>query len=438
MLDIEKIEAGKMQFKRETISANQLLQEALETNRGYADHYQVSLAFTPCEDDVTIIADHDRSLQVLANLISNACKFSPIGTQVLLNIAVAGSLLDICVTDYGSGISAEFSHKIFDKFAQADSSMVRGKEGTGLGLALSRQMVQQMGGDLRFTSIPHLETTFCFSLPLANPMPLEDPPKTNNKARILIVEDDPDIARLLSLMLKEHGLSSHIARDATEALLLLNQHCYAAMTLDLMLPNTDGSQLLAQLRQQANTKKLPVIAVSAISGQHKDQLSSAYAVLDVLSKPINENALIHAIERALNIQRAHHLRPRILHIEDDADIANLFSTLLGSEFDYRSANTLAIARACLRDYQPDLILLDLELPDGSGTQFFDDLQAAGLSDRPVVVFSAQEQPQENLFNSVSHYLVKSRTSNQALLETLTQLTQRHNTASANDKGSYHV
>jgi DNA-binding response OmpR family regulator len=283
-------------------------------------------------------------------------------------------------------------------------------------------MARQMGGELSFISTPNVQTQFCFALPFAVPT-TPTLSESDEKACILIVEDDPDIARLLSLLLKEHGLSSDIAYNAEQALWHLNQHNYSAMTLDLMLPSTDGTQLLAQLRQQANTKQLPVIVVSAISDKHQNDLNAAYTVLDVLPKPINENALIDAISRALTIQTSHHLRPRILHVEDDTDIATLFSTILGVKFNYKSVATLMEAKACLKQYQPDLILLDLELPDGNGTQLFNALHAAGLSNRPVVIFSEQEQPQQDmLFNQVSHYLVKSRTSNQLLLDTLSHLT----------------
>jgi DNA-binding response OmpR family regulator len=426
-----------MTFKRDMLSTNQLVQESLNANQGYADKYKVSLIFDPIIPDVTVVADHDRSLQVLANLISNACKFSSAQSQVLIAVKQTGKRLEICVTDYGCGITPEFAPHVFDKFSQADSSTARSKEGTGLGLALSRQMAKQMGGDLSFTSTPNMQTQFCFSLPIA--MPLQEENTTDNdKARILIVEDDPDIARLLSLLLKEQGISSHIAYTAEQALVQLSQHYYAAMTLDLMLPGTDGTQLLAQLRQQARTKHLPVIVVSAISDKHQQDLTAAYAVLDVLPKPINEGLLMDTISRALNIKNPHHQRPRILHIEDDEDIASLFSTLLGTAFDYQSAPTLMQARACLMNYQPDLILLDLDLPDGSGTQFFDDLKAAGLSDRPVVIFSAQEDVPDTLFNRVSNYLVKSRISNQALLDTLLHLTNNPQQTDSNSTGENRV
>lgn len=421
ILDIEKIEAGKMLFHNVPISANKLLSEAIEANQGYAEKYQVFLQVDYLSRDITLIADPDRSLQVLANLISNACKFSPANGKVRINAQQIDQTLALCVTDHGVGISPQFTHKIFGKFSQIDSSTARSKEGTGLGLSLSRQMARQMGGDLHFTSTPNVQTQFCFTLPTQDTTKITTNDLTN-QARILIVEDDPDIARLLSLLLKEQGLNSHIAYNANEALALLDQHCYAAMTLDLMLPGTDGTQLLTQLRQQAHTQQLPVIVVSAISDKHEHNLSSAYAVLDVLAKPINEDALIDAISRALNIQNPHHARPHILHIEDDTDIASLFATILEENFDYHSATTLMEARACLSSFQPDLILLDLELPDGNGTQFFDDLRAAGLADRPVVIFSAQEKAPDSLFNHVSHYLVKSRTSNQALIDTLMQLT----------------
>jgi PAS domain S-box-containing protein len=436
ILDIEKIEAGKMTFKRDILSINQLLQESVSANHGYADKYKVSLKFDPITPDIAVIADHDRSLQVLANLISNACKFSLAGSDVHISTKMtAEKTIDICVTDHGCGISPDFAARIFDKFSQADSTTARSKEGTGLGLSLSRQMAKSMGGDLSFTSTPQVQTQFCFTLPVAAPAQETALEETDN-TRILIVEDDPDIARLLALLLKEQGISSHIAYSAEQAFIKLSQHHYAAMTLDLMLPGSDGTQLLAQLRQEAATKQLPVIVVSAISDKHQTDLTAAYAVLDVLPKPINEGLLMDAIGRALNIKNPHHQRPRILHIEDDSDIACLFSTLLNDEFDYKSVPTLMQARACLTHYQPDLILLDLDLPDGNGAQFFDDLQTAGMADRPVVIFSAQEQAPDTLFNRVSNYLVKSRTSNQALLDTLLHLTnnpQQTDSTSAGEK-----
>jgi PAS domain S-box-containing protein len=438
ILDIEKIEAGKMTFKRDILSINQLLQESVSANHGYADKYKVSLKFDPITPDIAVIADHDRSLQVLANLISNACKFSLVGSDVHISTKMtAEKTIDICVTDHGCGISSDFAARIFDKFSQADSTTARSKEGTGLGLSLSRQMAKSMGGDLSFTSTPQVQTQFCFTLPIAAPAQETALEETDN-TRILIVEDDPDIARLLALLLKEQGISSHIAYSAEQAFIKLSQHHYAAMTLDLMLPGSDGTQLLAQLRQEAATKQLPVIVVSAISDKHQTDLTAAYAVLDVLPKPINEGLLMDAIGRALNIKNPHHQRPRILHIEDDSDIACLFSTLLSDEFDYKSAPTLMQARACLTHYQPDLILLDLDLPDGNGAQFFDDLQTAGMADRPVVIFSAQEQAPDTLFNRVSNYLVKSRTSNQALLDTLLHLTNNPQQTDSNSAGENRV
>jgi PAS domain S-box-containing protein len=427
ILDIEKIEAGKMRFKRELLDVKQLLEEAIEANLGYANKFQTQLLLTSTTDNFAVIADHDRSLQILANLISNACKFSPANDMVTVSYEQQDERIAIYVRDHGSGISPEFAPYLFNKFSQATNSNVHSKEGSGLGLALARQMARQMGGDISFTSEPNIETTFCLTLPLVQVENTTLQRAQETTATILIVEDDPDIARLLSLLLKEHHLNSHIAYNATQALALLDQNHYAAMTLDLMLPDVDGSQLLAQLRQQAHTKNLPVIVVSAIADSKKDEISTQFAVLDVLPKPIDEHALIQSIRRALGSPKAVHTRARILHIEDDKDIAELFATLLGDNFNYLPVATLAQARQELIEFQPDLILLDLELPDGSGTQLFEDLQKAGLSDRPVVIFSAQEQPQSRLLNLVSRYLVKSRTTNQDLLDILLRLT--HNTTS---------
>jgi signal transduction histidine kinase len=167
ILDIEKIEAGKLELHPQRIALGALLQQAVEVNQSYADKYQVRLALEPPGDAVAVLADPDRLMQVLANLLSNAAKFSPSGSSVQIRASHHNARVRIEVEDHGIGISEEFLPHVFEKFAQADGSTSRRFEGTGLGLSITRQLVQAMGGSIGFRSITGSGTTFHIELPAA-------------------------------------------------------------------------------------------------------------------------------------------------------------------------------------------------------------------------------------------------------------------------------
>lgn len=166
ILDIEKIESGKMEFRFEPVSMASLVRQAVEANRAYADLFGVNLAIGETEAQTDVYADPDRLLQVLANLISNAAKFSPRGGTVVISLAVEGGQVWVRVADQGPGIPEEFRSRIFQKFAQADSSDTRQKGGTGLGLSISKAIVEHLGGDIGYETELGVGTTFYFLLPL--------------------------------------------------------------------------------------------------------------------------------------------------------------------------------------------------------------------------------------------------------------------------------
>ena len=165
ILDIEKIEAGKLELHCQHLALGALLQQAVEVNQSYADRYQVRLVLEPLADGATVLADPDRMMQVLANLLSNAAKFSPPGSTVLIRANGQGPRVRIEVEDHGTGIPEEFRPHVFEKFAQADGSTSRRFEGTGLGLSITRQLVQAMGGAIGFRSVTGRGTTFHIELP---------------------------------------------------------------------------------------------------------------------------------------------------------------------------------------------------------------------------------------------------------------------------------
>lgn len=236
-----------------------------------------------------------------------------------------------------------------------------------------------------------------------------------DRPRILVCEVDRDTARLIAMMLDQGGFDADMVHSGTQALANLSQRAYAAMTLDMQLPDMTGFSLVSTLRSQHATRDLPIVAVSAMTGEGRIQFNDpSLSVTDWLDKPIDENLLITGLRRAIDSMAQG--KPRILHVEDDLDIQRI-TAVIGQDFAiFEFAATLPKARARLRDQKFDLILLDLTLAGDSGWDFLADIEAL---DRPpsVVVFSAM-QIDKTESARVAAVLLKAQTSNQELLETL--------------------
>ena len=428
ILDMEKIESGRLEFRRERLPARRILEQAVEANRAYGAQFGVGFTLTPPEGpdaDAAVYADAGRIQQVLANLLSNAAKFSPRDGVVEVSLAIDAGNITFHVRDHGKGIPAEFRDRIFQRFAQADSSDVRQKGGTGLGLSISKAIVEHHGGVVGFDDAEGGGTLFWFTLPrLAERLPMQSPmPAATGKGRrrALIVEDDADVALLLSRMLGQHGWDSEVARNAAEAFESLDRASFDAMTLDLMLPDEDGLSVFRRLRQRPDGKALPVIVVSAIADQGKVQLNGdAVGVVDWLDKPIDQLRLREALRQALRTSD----RPaRILHVEDDHDIVRVVSAVMGDEAQIIPARTLAEARATLAaDANFALVIVDVGLPDGSGLDLLGELRHLPKPP-PVLIFSASDYD-AGTARHVAASLVKSRTENRELHETIRHLIEQ--------------
>jgi DNA-binding response OmpR family regulator len=391
-----------------------LLEQAVESHRVYAQAYEVEPRIVAGVAGVRIWADSDRFQQVVINLMSNACKFSPRGGVVEIAAARGdGGRLRISVTDHGKGIPPEFQERIFEKFAQADASSTRQKGGTGLGLSISKAIVERHGGRIWFESEPGVATTFAFDLPEWGGATAE--PDALGGARILICEDDLDVAHLLAMMLEREGFRPEVAMDAGMARRMVRERRYAAMTLDLMLPDQDGISLIRELRADAETSRLPIVVVSVRAGAGRTELNGgALGVVDWLAKPIDEGQLMAAVRRAVRGSPGGGVR--ILHVEDDPDLQRVVAAIVARDAEVEAAATLAEARNRLAEASFDLVILDLALPDGSGMDLLPLLGSLTPS-TPVLIFSAHEVDGE-VADRVASVLVKSQTSNRKLLETI--------------------
>lgn len=414
ILDIEKIESGKLRLDMSPLDLREIAQRSLEGVHGYASELGVNLTLLEGEP-VLIRGDGDRLIQVVTNLLSNALKFSPRGGAVKVTVDPETRIARLSVADEGPGIPDAFRARIFSKFAQADGSDTRAKGGTGLGLAIAREIAERHGGRLWFESAEGHGATFHLDLPLADETRNSD---TAEGPRLLIVEDDVDAAEILREMLERDGFAADVASTGREALAAARSGAYSALLVDLQLPDADGIGLIRALRAREDTRDLPVVVVSADTARGKAR-GRSLEVVDWLEKPFDQDRLRAAV--AAIYQKTLDRKPSILHVDDDRDILEVTASALGAAADITPAESLAAARAALDHFKPDLVILDLGLPDGSGLELLGDLGDEHGRTIPVIVYSAQEIDAA-LADRVEAVLTKSRTSLAALARTVRRLT----------------
>lgn len=421
ILDTEKIASGKMKFSLRPLEIMPLVQQAVAANQPYAAQFGVNLKITDELPEACLLADPDRLIQVMNNLLANAAKFSPKGSEVSVSVRRNGGDVHVSISDQGPGIQPEFHERIFQRFAQADASDTRQQGGTGLGLSIARTIIEKMSGKIGFVSEPGRGATFYFDLPELREKVLMEHTPEGKRPYVLVCEDDPDVATLLRMMLSSAGYNVDVCHNASHAKDFLAKGSYDAMTLDLQLPGQDGISLIRELRGDSRTRDIPIVVISAIADDGQNELNGgAFEIVDWLDKPIDQDHLIAAVHRA--IARTGNYGPRILHIEDDPDVRWVLSDLLRDTAEVIAASTLREARSALAQNGFSLIILDIGLPDGSGVEILSDLKSRNLS-IPIMVFSANDFD-VNASDLVASALVKSRTTNDELARMIKELLQQ--------------
>jgi PAS domain S-box-containing protein len=422
ILDIDKIDSGKLTLYPKPLEAGAFLRQAADAHGVYGEKHGVRFVVGSVPEDTWFTADPDRLMQVLANLLSNAAKFSPSGSEVLLDAASLGTMVRVYVRDHGTGIPEAFRARIFEKFAQAEGTDARRYEGTGLGLSITRKLVEAMGGNIGFDSEPGQGTTFYFDLPKSvAPAAGDVSSKRDDRLRVLICEDDADVGTLLRVLLERAGLAADVVYTLADARAQLATGAYAALTLDLMLPDGSGLTLLRALRREAATRGLPVIVISARAEEGRRELNGdAIGMIDWITKPIDEDRLAASMRRAIEGSEggsAAFGRPRVLHVEDDADFRKVLAQSLGESAEWIGAATLAEADALVARERFDLVVLDIDLPDGSGLELLEKLKTHPGGPVPVLILSASETD-NGIRERVETALVKSRLSEERIVETI--------------------
>jgi len=388
ILDIEKLESGHVVFNLSKVAVRPLVEHALEDNRGFAQSYGVQVRLGVMSDDADVNADPDRLAQVITNLLSNAIKFSPAGGEVLVAVEKNANDVRITVRDHGAGVPDDFKLHIFEKFAQADATSTRQKGGTGLGLSIVKQIVERLGGNVGFEDAPGGGAIFYVELPAWDGRAGGEIDLDSDVAdtRILFCEDDRALAIVVREQLRQSGFAVDFAHTVAAALARTDATRYAAILVDLQLPDGDGVGLIVRLRAQMHNRYIPIIVIAGDPDQGRsDVRSSRLNVLRWLNKPIAFEPFINILKVAITAPQRR--RPRILHIDDDYDVLALVNHELRSIADVISADSVESARRTLATDRIDLAVLDIQLGQDSGMDLLPDLRGSLGDAIPVIIFS---------------------------------------------------
>jgi PAS domain S-box-containing protein len=438
VLDMSKIEAGKMTVHVESVDVRTLLSEVETTATPLAAARRNRLRVDPHSSLDGVWTDALKLRQVLLNLVSNACKFTDNGAVVVSATGVgsgAERMLELSVVDTGIGMTPEQTGRLFQPFTQADASTTRHFGGTGLGLAISKRLAQVLGGDLLVTSEQGIGTRFTLRVPAdlraAAGIAVTAGPQASARvigpagtapSYVLIVDDDELTQARIVKALDKLELPSKVAATAADALAMARAERPSAITLDLVLPDVHGLTLLSWLKADATLSSVPVIIVSIL-----DDLMSGYAfgAQEYLVKPIDAQQLSRALRTVLPTPGEGH----VLVVDDDADARDLASRrLVEAGLTVRQAANGREALDSIRAQAPRLIVLDLMMPEMDGFQLIEVLRGdARLREIPVVVVTARDLADADVarLNQSVVELVRKRPHDGAdVLDTIGRLVQR--------------
>jgi len=301
VLDIEKIESGRLTLEPEPLELGELVRESLRLNQGFADRFQVRLALSDeMRGEVpqaTVRADRKRLMQVMTNLLSNAAKFSPPGGSVDVSVILRDGAVRVGVGDRGPGIPEAFRNRIFGRFAQADSADSRIKGGTGLGLAISKRLIEMMQGRVGFEDREGGGTTFFFELPVMQAGTAAE----SEAVRVLITEEDSVAAEYLAMVLEKAGYRVDTVADAAASRTLLGRWKYAAWLLSRRLRDAeDALALIAEMRERLQAQGTRIIM---LAGLRSDQAGvpepQRHGIVDWLQKNDSRSRIVEAVGQAL-------------------------------------------------------------------------------------------------------------------------------------------
>jgi signal transduction histidine kinase/CheY-like chemotaxis protein/CHASE3 domain sensor protein len=455
ILDLSKIEAGKVDVQPEPVSVARTLDSLVKTFQPQAQEkrLQLSAGIEPGTPE-TIETDAQRLGQILKNLLSNALKFTESGEISLRVSAAPGSRVAFTVRDTGIGIEPEQQQIVFEAFRQADGSTHRKYGGTGLGLSISRDLARLLGGDVTVQSTPGKGSAFTLVLPLTyvprkegvavafSPTPMSLPEErrvlpdslptlrpveieddrerlTPESRIILIVEDDVNFAGILRDIAREMGFQCVVTHSAGEGLTAAATYRPSAIVLDINLPDHSGLGVLDQLKRNSQTRHIPVHIVSVADYSHE---ALALGAVGYAFKPVKREELVEALTK-VEARLAQSLR-RVLVVEDDArQLESIRHLLTNGDVEITGAESAREALAHLQKTTFDCVVMDLNLPDLSGYELLEQMaQQEEVSFPPVIVYTGRSltrDEEQQLRRFSRSIIIKDARSPERLLDEVT-------------------
>ncbi|MEW6511780.1 MAG: response regulator [Bacteroidota bacterium] len=433
ILDLSKIEAGKMELHVASYPVSYFEESVRRVLAAAIAEKEIRLEFALAPDIEELVVDQTRFKQILINLVSNAVKFSHPGGRVSVRSERIDNDLQFSVTDEGIGMRPEECAELFRPFRQAASGRGMNREGIGLGLAITKKLVELHGGSIRVESDPGRGTTMLFRIPLMVDatsermvqagMLLETLQRENRSQNpgerplALIIEDAAHAADLLRMYIESAGYRVEVARNGADALDLAKRLRPNVITLDLMLPVKDGWQVLKELKRHPLCRNIPVVIVSIMDEKN---LGFSLGAVDYFVKPVNRDDLIQALDRVHILPRSDRRPPSVLIIDDDRTAVDLIQVILENEgytvlkaFHGKEGVEIAARE------RPDLIILDLIMPETSGFNVAYQLkQIPATRAIPIIILTSMDidaETQEQLGAYVSGLMSKSAFTKKDLL-----------------------
>jgi PAS domain S-box-containing protein len=442
ILDLSKVEAGKMDMNYEEFSISDAMRDIGTTIKTQIDKKNLTFETMIDEHLSSIEADQKKFKQIMYNLLSNAVKFTPEGGKIDVKAELADEFARISVIDTGIGIKPDDQELVFAEFQQIDSKVSRAYEGTGLGLPLTRKFVEMHGGKIWVESELGKGSTFTFTIPLkparigtggakGKPSP-EEPSLSKNIEEIkgsgevpliLVVENDPKSSKLITIYLIQKGYRVATAFDGEEAVKKAGELKPMAITLDINLPKKSGWEVLSELKEMPETRDIPVIIVSILEDMKRGFHLGA---IDYLTKPINKGDLLRTLARCGLAPETADKPIKILVVDDEPKTVELVATVLEAEgYQVQKAygGQEGIDLATTEDQ--DLIILDLMMPKVNGFTVVEELRKHPKAKNvPIIISTAKEltdEDLEQLKGKVDSIAQKGRFSKEDLLKDIKKI-----------------
>ena len=395
ILDLSKVEAGRLELSRENVPVAMVLADVLTSIRPAAAAKSIAV-HSSIGPDVTVFADRIRFKQILFNLLSNAVKFTPEGGKIWVEATERRGRLTVSVSDTGLGIPIEEQEAIFDAFHQAGATTKGIKEGTGLGLAITRRLVEEHGGRIWVESEPGKGARLSFTIPAGRPQSEDATPEDagagemgppRERPLVLVVDDEAPARELLASWLESEGYQLIMAGSSAEALAKAAEHVPDAITLNMLMPGKGGWDTLYALKKTPVTATIPVIVVTVVD---EPKIGLALGAAEYLVKPVDKDVLLETVRRYIG--PGSDGPAKVLVVDDEAGTRELLKEMLESDgyVPVLAANGKEALEALAR-ISVSAMLLDLIMPEMDGFELLMRMKEdPGLRNIPVLVLTAKD------------------------------------------------